>query len=167
MLAPYNDTERWKVKQAAEITGYVFDVKVGVIESTNCHASGVEQRDTHIELVLDPMAGSPTQRVIVEVTPRWRAIVGAQGVDWSTRTLRDRLLGHSHFGVSTRCDGSPDPDIVLNGVVGYQCFWKKTEHTRIGCSSLPTQDVVGSLWSCSGRAGEKGSYLVKAAKPGH
>ena len=125
MLAPYNDTGRRKVKQAAEITGYVFDVKVGVIESTNCHASGVEQRDTHIELVLDPMAGSPTQRVIVEVTPRWRAIVGAQGVDWSTRTLRDRLLGHNHFGVSTRCDGSPDPDIVLNGVVGYQCLWKK------------------------------------------
>jgi len=93
MLAPYNDTERWKVKQAAEITGYVFDVKVGGIESTNCHASGVEQRDTHIELVLDPMAGSPTQRVIVEVTPRWRAIMGAQGVDWSTRILRDRLLG--------------------------------------------------------------------------
>jgi len=40
-----------------------------------------EQRDTHIELVLDPMAGSPTQRVVVEVTPRCRAIMAAQGVD--------------------------------------------------------------------------------------
>jgi hypothetical protein len=40
------------------------------------------------------MAGSPARRVIVEVTPRWRAIMAAaQGADWSTRALRDRLLG--------------------------------------------------------------------------
>jgi hypothetical protein len=79
ILAPGGDTGRWKVKQGAEIIGYVSDVKVGGIESTNCHARASEQRDTHIELVLDPMAGSPTQRVIVEVTPRWRAIMSAQG----------------------------------------------------------------------------------------
>ena len=93
MLAPGRDTGRWKVKQGAEIVGYVLDVKVGGIESTNCHARAAEQRDTHIELVFDPMAASPTQRVIVEVTPRWRAIMAAQGVDWSTRALRDKLLG--------------------------------------------------------------------------
>jgi hypothetical protein len=93
MLAPGSDTGRWKVKQGAEIVGYVFDVKVGGIESTNCHARTAEQRDTHIELVLDPMTGSPSQRVIVEVTPRWRAIMAAQGVDCSTRAFRDRLLG--------------------------------------------------------------------------
>lgn len=73
MLTPGRDTGRWKVNEGAEIVGYVFDVKVGGIESTNCHAGAAEQRDTHIELVLDPMAGSPSQRVIVEVTPRWRA----------------------------------------------------------------------------------------------
>ncbi len=93
MLAPGRDTGRWKVKQGAEIVGYVFDVKVGGIESVNCHARSASERDTHIELVLDPMAGSPTERVIVEVTPRWRAIMAAQGVDWSTRALRDKLLG--------------------------------------------------------------------------
>ena len=60
MLAPGRDTGRWKVKQGAEVIGYVSDVKVGGIESTNCHAHAAEQRDTHIELVLDPMAGSPT-----------------------------------------------------------------------------------------------------------
>jgi hypothetical protein len=38
MLAPGRDTGRWKVKQGAEIIGYVFDVKVGGVESTNCHA---------------------------------------------------------------------------------------------------------------------------------
>ena len=93
MLAPGRDAGRWKVKQGAEIVGYVFDVKVGGVESTNCHARSATERDTHIELVLDPMAGSPTQHVIVEVTPRWRAIMAAQGADWSTRALRDRLLG--------------------------------------------------------------------------
>jgi len=41
----------------------------------------------------DPMAVSPSERVIVEVTPRWRAIMAAQGADWSKRALRDRLLG--------------------------------------------------------------------------
>src|SRR2546425_3047747 len=82
MVAPGNDTGRWKVTQGAEISGYVFDVKVGGIESTNCHARAAEQRDTPIELVLDPMAGSPARRVIVEVTPRWRAIMAAaQGAD--------------------------------------------------------------------------------------
>lgn len=81
------------MKQGAEITGYVFDVKVGGIETTNCRARASERRDTHIELVLDPMAGATTQRVIVEVTPRWRAMMAAQGLDWSTRALRDRLLG--------------------------------------------------------------------------
>jgi hypothetical protein len=93
ILATGRDTGRWKVKQGAEVIGYVSDVKVGGIESTNCRAHAAEQRDTHIELVLDPMASSPTQRVIVEVTPRWRAIMAAQGVDWSTRALRDSLLG--------------------------------------------------------------------------
>ena len=38
MLAPGRDTGRWKVNQGAEIVGYVFDAKVGGIESTNCHA---------------------------------------------------------------------------------------------------------------------------------
>ena len=38
ILAPGSDTGRWKVKQGAEIVDYVFDVKVGGIESTNCHA---------------------------------------------------------------------------------------------------------------------------------
>jgi hypothetical protein len=56
MRAPGRDTGRWKVKQGAEIIGYVSDVKVGGIESTNCHARAAEQRDTHIERVLDPMA---------------------------------------------------------------------------------------------------------------
>jgi hypothetical protein len=83
MLAPGSDPGRWKVKQGAEITGYGCDVKVGGIEPTNCGARAVERRDTHIELVLDPMAGATTERVIVEVTPRWRAMMALKG--WTGR----------------------------------------------------------------------------------
>jgi len=93
MLAPGNDIGRWKVRYGAEVTGYVEDVKVGGIETVNCHARSPQYRDTHIELVLDPMNSGAVQRVIVEVTPRWRAIVAEKGADWCTRALRDRFLG--------------------------------------------------------------------------
>jgi hypothetical protein len=93
ILAPGNDVGRWKVKYGAEIVGYVYSVKPGPVESVNCSAHHVADRDTHIELVLNPMDSSATRRVIVEITPRWRAIMAAKGVDWSTRALRDHYLG--------------------------------------------------------------------------
>src|SRR5215469_12128249 len=93
ILAPGNDISRWKVKEGAEIVGYVSDVKRGGIESTNCRARDDADRDTHIELVLDPMNSDSSARMIVEVTPRWRYIMRERGADWSTRGLRDQFLG--------------------------------------------------------------------------
>jgi hypothetical protein len=69
MLEPGDDRTRWNDHHAAEITGYLWDVKVGGVETVNCHASDPPERDTHIELVLDPRNGSEDRRVIVEVTP--------------------------------------------------------------------------------------------------
>jgi hypothetical protein len=93
ILASGNDIGRWKVKDGAQIVGYVYDVKPGGIETVNCHSRGLADRDTHIELVLDPMNTGAAKRMIVEVTPRWRVLMGARGVDWSTRVLRDKFLG--------------------------------------------------------------------------
>ncbi len=93
LLAPGNDEDRWDNSRAAEITGYVHDVKVGGIESTNCRARDPLYRDTHIELVPDPMHGEAAKRVIVEVTPRWRAMMKEKGVDWTTKALRAQFLG--------------------------------------------------------------------------
>jgi hypothetical protein len=93
IVAPGNDIGRWKVKFGADITGYVADVKPGGVETVNCHAKDWAYRDTHIELVLDPMASTATKRVIVEVTPRWRDIMSGNSVDWSTQALRDKFLG--------------------------------------------------------------------------
>jgi hypothetical protein len=93
MLEPGDDRARWNDHHAAEITGYVWDVKVGGVETVNCRAADPPDRDTHIELVLDPMNGSRDRRVIVEVTPRTRAIAEQRGEDWSTPTLRDHFQG--------------------------------------------------------------------------
>ncbi|HXJ04095.1 MAG TPA: hypothetical protein VNH65_03300 [Candidatus Acidoferrum sp.] len=93
MLDPGDDRGRWNDRHAAEITGYVWDVKVGGVETVNCRATDPPDRDTHIELVLDPLNSSETRRVIVEVTPRWRSIAEQHGEDWSTRALRDHFQG--------------------------------------------------------------------------
>jgi hypothetical protein len=93
ILAPGNDVSRWEVKQGAEIIGYVSDVKRGGVEATNCHARNDVDRDTHIELVLDPMQSGSSLPMIVEVTPRWRYLMSQRGIDWSTRALRGRFLG--------------------------------------------------------------------------
>ncbi len=79
LVAPGDDANRWSNNEAAEIIGYVWNVKD--------EADG----DTHIELVPNPEHRE--QKVIVEVTPRWRAIMAQQGVDWSTAALRDTIRG--------------------------------------------------------------------------
>jgi len=95
VLAPGNDTSRWTPGMAAEITGFVLDVKPGGSETVNCHATDPAHTDTHIEVVLSPNDSAPTRRVIVEVTPRGRAIMAAKHppVNWSTANLRRILLG--------------------------------------------------------------------------
>jgi hypothetical protein len=93
MLEPGDDRGRWNDHRAAEITGYVWDVKVGGLKTVNCHAADPSGRDTHIELVFDPMNGSENRRVIVEVTPRSRALAEQRGEDWSTPALRDHFHG--------------------------------------------------------------------------
>ncbi len=76
------------------MTGYVANVIVGGIETTNCHAKDDAERDTHIELVVDPNdANDEIKHVIVEVTPRIRNVMAQQGQDWSTKALRTNLLG--------------------------------------------------------------------------
>jgi hypothetical protein len=93
ILEPGNDRHRWDDRRAAEITGYVVDVKVGGVETVNCRATDPQHRDTDIDLVLDPMNNGETHRVIVEVTPRIRSFAEHRGEDWSTSALRDHLQG--------------------------------------------------------------------------
>ena len=91
ILAPGDDTDRFNEDNAAEIVGYVYDVKPGGKETCNCGATDPALRDTHIELVPSLTLNDKTHRVIVEVTPRWREMMAAQGEDWSTDALKARI----------------------------------------------------------------------------
>ena len=93
LLTEGKDTNRWSDNSAAEIEGVVFDVKPGGVESTNCRAEGLADRDTHIELVPKLDDAGPTRRVIVEVTPRLRVLAAERGLDWSPAGLQ-KLIGH-------------------------------------------------------------------------
>ena len=93
LVAPGDDRTRWNQVRAATVVGYVRDVTPGGIESVNCRRRGLTDRDTHIEMVVDPASASGPHRVVVEVTPRWRAIMASRGVDWSTGALRKNYLG--------------------------------------------------------------------------
>jgi hypothetical protein len=85
-----DDRDRFNQNQAVEITGYVYAVKIGGVETCNCKTKNQLFRDTHIELTPNAEETSPDKRVIVEVTPRIRQILEKQGVDWSTATLKDK-----------------------------------------------------------------------------
>jgi hypothetical protein len=90
LLAPGYDVGRFDEKKAARVRGYVVRVLVGGDkESCNCGATDPDERDTHIELALAKGA-PPTQRVIVEVTPRIRKLKGA---GWTTKQLRKEFEG--------------------------------------------------------------------------
>jgi hypothetical protein len=93
LTATGDDSSRWSDQKAAIIEGYVAGVKVGGVESVNCHTHEAAYRDTHIELTLKPNDNDESTYVIVEVTPQMRQKMSAGGTDWSTATLRRELLG--------------------------------------------------------------------------
>ena len=93
-LAESGDPNQFSFDKAVVIRGYVFNVKEGGVETCNCKSKDVAFRDTHIEITVGESATGPQYRVIAEVTPRFRQIMQQQGVDWSTRTLKQTLKGH-------------------------------------------------------------------------
>jgi len=54
MVRPGPDETRWDDQKAATVVGYVADVKMGGIETVNCHARSPHGRDTHIDLTVTP-----------------------------------------------------------------------------------------------------------------
>jgi hypothetical protein len=93
VLAPGNDVGRWNESQAAIITGFVVAVKPGGPETVNCGATDPAHTDTHMELALSADDSQGIHHMIVEVTPRWRAMMAAKGKDWSTNNLKRTLTG--------------------------------------------------------------------------
>lgn len=94
MLTHGDDTHRWNTSQAAQLEGYVLEVKPGGDESCNCHISDPDKIDTHIVLVADPKNTKNSQKIIIEITPRMRFLMAQQGTDWSTPAIKSIFLKH-------------------------------------------------------------------------
>jgi hypothetical protein len=90
LLEPGDDRDRWTEGRAAKIEGYVVGVTRGGIEAANCYSLRV--RDTHI-YVARSLNALPSERVVVEVTPRLREWAKRQGDDWSEPVLESVLVG--------------------------------------------------------------------------
>lgn len=93
-LLESGNEEDFPIEKAVILTGYVYDVKMGGVETCNCKATDQDHRDTHIELTPDANHTGPEYRLIVEVTPRIRTLLAMKGMDWSTSELKDMLVGH-------------------------------------------------------------------------
>jgi len=93
-LAKSDDPNEFNPDKAVVVTGYVYDVKVGGVETCNCKTKEAAFRDTHIELTVAENKTGPEHRVIAEVTPRIRAIMEDKGLDWSTKALKKSIKGH-------------------------------------------------------------------------
>ena len=147
-LAPGPDLQRWSREDGAIFEGVVINVKVGGIESVNCHAKDPAHRDTHIELALDPSAAS-TQRVIVEVTPRWREKM-AVIADWSTPALKKQLIGHRVRVTGWLFDDLEHERQAENTNAGAAGNWRATVweiHPVTGIQVLPGAAVMTSATS--------------------
>lgn len=86
--------DKFSQNKAVEVTGYVYDVKVGGKETCNCKTTDPLFRDTHIELTLGSDDSGPEKRFIIEVTPRIRQIMEGKGIDWTTESLKAKLKHH-------------------------------------------------------------------------
>jgi len=94
LLQNGDDENRWSDARAASIVAFVVDVKKGGEETVNCGERDSLYRDTHIDVVQDPQDTRKVVRMIVEVTPRWRAFMSEHGENWRTGALAQALEGH-------------------------------------------------------------------------
>ncbi|RPI67495.1 MAG: hypothetical protein EHM43_07880 [Ignavibacteriae bacterium] len=84
----------FKEGDAVSIVGYVVEVRIGAIETCNCKATDPWKRDSHIEMVTDLMdAGNKEKRLVVEVTPHFREMAKAAGLDWSQDGMKQEFEG--------------------------------------------------------------------------
>ena len=83
------DQDRWSDTNAAELTGYVESIEDGGQESADCFTA----REIRINLSTNSVAMDAGHEVVVIVTPGWRRMMAAQGVDWSLDTLTGKYQG--------------------------------------------------------------------------
>jgi hypothetical protein len=88
-----NDEERFDENKAATIYGYIFDVTNTGKETCNCNATEKENQDVHIVIVKKKSYKSKKYHVVVEITPRLRAMIFEKlGVE-NNKELRNKIKG--------------------------------------------------------------------------
>lgn len=92
-LLQSGDPNQFSQAKAVVLRGYVYNVKLGGVETCNCKARDPQYRDTHIEITPDEEHTDVRYRLIAEVTPRLRALMTKKGIDWSTAALRKSIKG--------------------------------------------------------------------------
>ena len=90
VLAEGNDTNRFKDSEGAVIEGYVISTKLEGKESCNCESMDPSHRDFHIYIARSPTETNKAKMMVVEVTPKVRAIKGST---WSRAKIA-KLKGH-------------------------------------------------------------------------
>jgi hypothetical protein len=98
LLEPGDDSLRWQVGAAIEVVAWVVEVRDGGPTSANCHSADAAEHDTILELTPDADVFDRAHRVFAAVTPARRRLMGKNGEDWSTRSLRAQYL-HRYVAV--------------------------------------------------------------------
>ncbi|HEY5536454.1 MAG TPA: hypothetical protein VIL99_16160 [Ignavibacteria bacterium] len=93
ILTPGNDEERFDESKAVVIEGYIFNIKIGGIESCNCRAKSQEFRDVHVEIVPTAKTKTYKKRVIAEITPRLRKKIFTKLGVTNNKELKKLLKG--------------------------------------------------------------------------
>ena len=85
--------------RAISVKGYCILVKDGGPETCNCKSGDHDAWDVHIELTQDEKHLSNKDAIVCEINGRLKAIMKAQGVDWSMAAVR-KLILHHHIEIS-------------------------------------------------------------------
>jgi hypothetical protein len=83
-----DDRDKFSVENGVILRGYVLRVTAGGAETCNCNSKTPEFRDTHIIITPDDTQTGVLNQVVIEITPRMRALMKARGIDWSQEALR-------------------------------------------------------------------------------
>jgi hypothetical protein len=83
-----DDRAKFSAAKGVILRGYVLRVTPGGAETCNCNSKTPEFRDTHIVITPDAAQTGLMNQVVIEVTPRMRAIMATKGVDWSQEALK-------------------------------------------------------------------------------